>query len=155
MCAGRNLERDSMNLVKRGLVATILSLAAWGTHQAQATDPDILCLASVIYHEARGEPLSGQLAVAKVTLNRTEHKAFPSTVCGVVYQPNQYSWTKKPQKIRDRAAWQEALDLAQHSLETNLENLDHFKALYFQSTSSKKKFKRKQVAKIGKHVFYK
>lgn len=144
-----------MNLIKSGVIAAALSLAALGTHQVQATDPSVLCMARVIYHEARGEPRSGQLAVAKVTLNRTEHSAFPNSVCGVVYQPHQYSWTKKPAKIRDKAAWEESMQLAQLAVETRLQDWDNFKALYFHSANSKTKFKRKRVAKIGNHVFYK
>jgi len=45
-----------------------------------------LCLAKAIYNEARGEPEKGQWAVAQVILNRVAHRAYPSTICGVVYQ---------------------------------------------------------------------
>jgi spore germination cell wall hydrolase CwlJ-like protein len=48
----------------------------------RATD----CLASAIYYEAGSEALTGQKAVAQVVINRVRHPAFPSTVCGVVYQ---------------------------------------------------------------------
>jgi hypothetical protein len=44
------------------------------------------CLALAIYHEARGEPLPGQLAVAVTILNRVRSGAYPDTVCGVVFQ---------------------------------------------------------------------
>jgi spore germination cell wall hydrolase CwlJ-like protein len=44
------------------------------------------CLASAIYYEAGRESDDGQRAVAQVVLNRVRHPAFPSTVCGVVYQ---------------------------------------------------------------------
>ena len=44
------------------------------------------CLAAAIYYEAASEPDEGQQAVAQVVLNRVRHTAFPSTVCGVVYQ---------------------------------------------------------------------
>lgn len=44
------------------------------------------CLALAIYHEARGEPLPGQLAVGVTILNRVRSNAYPDTVCGVVYQ---------------------------------------------------------------------
>ena len=51
------------------------------------------CLAMNIYHEARGERMEGQIAVAQVTLNRAAHEEWPSTICDVVYQPKQFSWT--------------------------------------------------------------
>lgn len=47
---------------------------------------ETVCLAAALYHEARGEPRPGQLAVARVILNRSRSKAYPDTVCGVVYQ---------------------------------------------------------------------
>jgi len=44
------------------------------------------CLAQNIYHEARGESIAGQFAVAHTTLNRVKSSAYPQTVCGVVTQ---------------------------------------------------------------------
>jgi spore germination cell wall hydrolase CwlJ-like protein len=44
------------------------------------------CLAEAIYYEARSESEDGQRAVAQVILNRVRHPAYPSSVCGVVYQ---------------------------------------------------------------------
>jgi len=44
------------------------------------------CLTAAIYYEAATEPLDGQRAVAQVVLNRVRHPAYPSSVCGVVFQ---------------------------------------------------------------------
>jgi len=44
------------------------------------------CLTSAVYYEAGNESDDGQRAVAQVVLNRVRHPAFPSNVCGVVYQ---------------------------------------------------------------------
>ncbi len=44
-------------------------------------------LARLVYAEARGEPYTGQVAVAAVTLNRVRNASFPNTLAGVVYQP--------------------------------------------------------------------
>ena len=51
----------------------------------------LLWLTLNVYHEARGEPEVGQLAVAHVTLNRAmeEHKS----IAEVVREPYQFSWT--------------------------------------------------------------
>ena len=43
-------------------------------------------LARVVYGEARGEPYTGQVAVAAVVLNRVKSSKFPNTKSGVVYQ---------------------------------------------------------------------
>jgi hypothetical protein len=47
------------------------------------------CLAQAVYYEARGETQQGQVAVAEVIMNRTRSRAYPSSICGVVYQGSQ------------------------------------------------------------------
>ena len=44
------------------------------------------CLASAVYYEAGNQDADGERAVAQVVLNRVRHPAFPSSVCGVVYE---------------------------------------------------------------------
>lgn len=44
------------------------------------------CLTQAIYYEAASEGEAGQRAVAQVVLNRMRHPAYPSSICGVVYQ---------------------------------------------------------------------
>ncbi|MEG0756706.1 MAG: cell wall hydrolase, partial [Oscillospiraceae bacterium] len=53
-----------------------------------ASDVDLL--ARVIYHESGNQPLTGQIAVGNVLLNRVNSPIFPNTVKGVVFQPNQF-----------------------------------------------------------------
>src|SRR3546814_6354866 len=57
-------------------------------------DSDLRCLATAVYFESKGEPLEGQLAVAQVILNRRESRRFADTICGVVHQPTQFSYSK-------------------------------------------------------------
>lgn len=47
---------------------------------------DLNLLSRLVYGEARGEPYTGQVAVAAVVLNRVKHSSFPNTVSGVIYQ---------------------------------------------------------------------
>lgn len=54
-----------------------------------SSDRDLL--ARCVYAEARGEPYTGQVAVAAVVLNRVESASFPNTISGVIYQP--YAFT--------------------------------------------------------------
>lgn len=44
------------------------------------------CLSQAIYYEARGESQRGQVAVAEVIMNRVRSRAYPNSICGVVYQ---------------------------------------------------------------------
>ena len=48
---------------------------------------DLNLLARAVYAEARGEPYTGQVAVAAVILNRVRSSSFPNTISGVIYQP--------------------------------------------------------------------
>lgn len=44
-----------------------------------------------VHAEARGEPYTGQVAVAAVILNRVKSSKFPNTVSGVVYQSGAFT----------------------------------------------------------------
>lgn len=47
---------------------------------------DAYLLARCIYGEGRGEPYTGQVAIAAVILNRVEDSGFPNSISGVIYQ---------------------------------------------------------------------
>ena len=104
------------------------------------------CLAKAIYHEARGEPEKCQRMVADVVLNRVEHKNYPSTVCDVVFQTNQFSWSKHPRSVNDRKSWKKSLEIAKHKMVTKNKQTT---AIYF---TQGKKF-GPVVARCGKHIF--
>lgn len=57
---------------------------------------DLECLASVIWHEARGESLAGQRAVYEVVMHRA--RMFGKSLCEVVKAPKQFSWYGNPTK---------------------------------------------------------
>jgi spore germination cell wall hydrolase CwlJ-like protein len=115
---------------------------------------ETVCLAKNIYHEARGESILGKLAVAKVTLNRVASGKFRETICKVVYQSGQFSWTKSKYKpILDKNAWSESLHIAK-LLMLNPE-LSKTTAMYYHSTKVKPNWRQlERVDKIGNHVFY-
>ena len=58
------------------------------------TQKEIECLTDNVYREAAYEPEEGQVAVAQVTINRTHRTWYPKTICGVVYEKDQFSWTR-------------------------------------------------------------
>ena len=113
-----------------------------------------MCLASNVYHEARGESLEGQYAVAKVTLNRLQYPEYPKTLCGVVFQPRQFSWTQQYQHRHvDNTAWVRAKDVAYRALTTEV--LPGFSATHYHSNKVKPKWDLEQLGTIGNHIFYK
>ena len=120
-----------------------------------AKKTDIECLARNVYHEARGEPLEGQIAVAQVTVNRVESGEFQSSVCRAVYASKQFSWTIKPKSIKDIKAWEASVAVATAVLTKSI-HLPDFKALYFHTKQVKPTWNRNKrvLAVIGNHIFY-
>ena len=55
------------------------------------SDSDLTLLARCVYGESRGEPYTGQVAVAAVVLNRVRSSKFPNTIYGVIYQSGAFT----------------------------------------------------------------
>lgn len=71
---------------------------------------EVLCMAENVYHEARGQSLEGQIAVAQVTMNRAESNE--KTVCEVVFSPWQFTWTMVETEIDDLEAWEASIKVS-------------------------------------------
>ena len=56
-----------------------------------ANSSNLNLLARLVYGEARGEPYTGQVAVAAVVLNRVNNSNFPNTIAGVIYQSGAFT----------------------------------------------------------------
>lgn len=117
---------------------------------------DLDCMAEALYHEARGEGRQGQMAVAEVILNRVDSGAFPRTVCGVINQPSQFSYTiggTKP--IRNKAAYLRAQDIAAEALAGAPRQLTGG-ATYFHTPAVSPSWSRRfqRTVQIGRHIFY-
>lgn len=146
-----------------GLVV-ILSAVAAHRHREAA---DLQCLALNIYHEARGEPVAGKIAVAKVTLNRAASPHYPDSICAVVFsnawsrkykrRVAAFSWTNDELSNipRETAAWRESLALARSVYEGAVSS-EVGDALFYHAAEVKPTWARtkKQVARIGRHIFY-
>ena len=66
-----------------------ISLSSSGTSGYSSSDEYLL--ARCVYAEARGEPYTGQVAVAAVILNRVRSSSFPNTISGVIYQSGAFT----------------------------------------------------------------
>lgn len=132
-----------------------IDLIASETEEATYSNDEVNCLAAAIYHEARGESLTGKKAVGHVVLNRMNHSKFPDSICGVVTQRTnrvcQFSWicTKHTTKLTT-----ELHNLAFKLLDGKTKDPTNG-ALFFHTTTMENPFKRKKTAVIGNHVFYK
>jgi len=132
---------------------------------AQMRQQQLDCLARNIYHEAGSEPFEGKVAVAQVTINRTESGAFPSDICKVVYQKNivyekvmcQFSWYcegPSAMKPMNGPMYTESMEVAKKVLLEGFRLPDLKNALYFHGDYVHPDWNKKPVAKIGHHVFY-
>lgn len=134
---------------------------------------EVYCLGQAIYHESRGEPDSGQWAVASVILNRVESRTYPDTVCGVVFQNAhlrnrcQFSFAcdGRPDdggggNIIDRESWVQSHLMAQIAYRKFLEGKQHedglTTAMHFHTTNVNPSWASAyvEVAAIGNHIFY-
>ena len=61
------------------------------TNTAANSGSDLNLLSRLVYAESRGEPYTGQVAVASVVLNRVKSSSFPNSVAGVIYQSGAFS----------------------------------------------------------------
>jgi len=121
------------------------------------------CLTSAVYYEAGNESTEGQRSVAQVVLNRVRHPAFPSTVCGVVYQGStratgcQFTFTCDGSLLRRPSAdaWDRARKVAEAALNGSVyapvgfatHYHAHYVVPYWASTLAKN-------AVVGAHLFY-
>lgn len=124
---------------------------------------DLECLTQAVYYEARGEGRDGMKAVAQVVLNRARHSAFPSTVCGVVFQGSnrstgcQFSFTCNGamRGAVNRAAWNRSRDIASAALSGEV-FAPVGSSTHFHTTAVAPKWRNSlvRVSHIGDHVFY-
>jgi hypothetical protein len=150
-----------------GLAITTAASAAPSFTLASASLDDasraLDCLTSAVYYEARSQSDDGERAVAQVVLNRVRDRAFPPSVCGVVYQGSnrrtgcQFSFTCDGSMDRPTqpSAWARARAIASEALggavyapvgSATFYHADYVNPWWAASM--------KQVTQIGAHIFY-
>lgn len=139
----------------------------WATKVLPAsvfTPKEQQCLAEAIYFEAVTEPLKGQAAVAQVILNRVRNPTFPNTICGVVYQNEdwhnrcQFSFAcdRKPDRIDDKAKLKVAKDIALAVTAGKIYLKEVGDSTHYHATYVRPDWGRtmRKVGRIGLHIFY-
>ena len=144
-----------------GIFTTISIMAFMGCARVGVVDfkETTDCMTANIYHEARGESKKGQYAVAHVTMNRVKHEKFPDTVCEVVFQPKQFSWTHtiKDPRPREYQAWRQAQKIALDVMYGNVPD-NTFGAIYYHADYVDPWWAKADgmfmTRTIGSHIFY-
>jgi N-acetylmuramoyl-L-alanine amidase len=116
------------------------------------------CLATAVYFEARGESVEGQLAVARVVMNRAASDRYPPDWCGVVKQPAQFSFVRHGQFPRidtSSAAWARAEGVARLAMANVVPSVGS-DVLWYHADYVAPSWGHhlNVVEKIGAHIFY-
>ena len=118
------------------------------------------CIAVAVYHEARGESLEGQMAVAKVIMNRAASGQYPTSWCGVVKQPWQFSFVNPrtgymPSVDQASASWRKALGVTRLAVANAVQSVPS-ECLWYHADYVAPSWGRRltKVDKIGAHIFY-
>lgn len=120
------------------------------------------CLTNSILFEARNQGEEGMRAVAFVTMNRVSDMAYPNTVCDVVYQRKQFSWTHMLNEMTPINESVEELEInaarriAADALTGRLTDDTTQGALWYHAKTVKPKWSDSYqlTAVIGDHIFY-
>lgn len=114
---------------------------------------DIRLLANAVYGESRGEPYTGQVAVASVILNRVESPSFPNSVSGVIFEPGAFT------AVSDGQIWLTPNERAKQAVIDAINGWDPSgNAIYYfnpDTATSAWIWSRPQIKRIGKHIFCK
>jgi spore germination cell wall hydrolase CwlJ-like protein len=121
-------------------------------------DAESNCLATAVYFEARGESLEGQLAVARVVINRAASGRYPTDWCGVVKQPYQFSFVRHgqfPQADTNSDAWRKAEAIAELAAANVVPSVGP-NVLWYHANYVAPAWRNnlQEVQQIGAHIFY-
>jgi hypothetical protein len=123
-----------------------------------ALDEQTNCLATAVYFEARGESVEGQLAVARVVMNRASSGRYPPDWCSVVKQPAQFSFVRHgefPYADTNSDSWRKAEAVAQLAAANVVPSVGPDVLWYHATYVAPSWGHRLNMAeKIGLHIFY-
>jgi hypothetical protein len=127
---------------------------------APQLDEQAHCIAVAVYHEARGESLEGQMAVARVIMNRAASGKYPTTWCKVVKQPWQFSFVNPrtgdyPAVDMGSRSWEKALGVTRLAINNAVTTVPT-DVLWYHADYVAPSWGRRlaMVQKIGTHIFY-
>ncbi|MBO8171938.1 MAG: spore cortex-lytic enzyme [Bacillaceae bacterium] len=145
--AVRHFQRD-YGLTVDGIVGP----ATWNLLKKVSLSRDeVYLVARAVYGEARGEPYTGQVAVAAVIMNRIQSPEFPNTAAGVIFQKRAFT------AVDDGQFWYTPNALAIRAVKDAVRGWDPTGgALYYfnpATATSSWIWTRPQITRIGNHVF--
>lgn len=99
---------------------------------------ETICLAKNIFFEGRNTDVYEKIRIVNVTLNRVKSGKYPDSICEVVYQDSQFSWTLYNKNLKsivnssniEAKAWQESLMIAEYALDDRIPDITNGSLFY-------------------------
>ena len=156
LSVGTQLPQPAPLITPDAPAASLAALVDRNDDDVAGLDTEMRCLASAIFYEARSESLQGKLAVARVIINRSDSGRFPSSLCGVVTQPGQFSFVRGgriPTAPTTTHQWSDSVAVARIATSGGWKSQAEG-ALFFHAARVTPGWGRPQVARIENHIFY-
>ena len=155
MSLAPSIEREAAWLYQNGwpLYALVDRYSVGAPLNEEAT-----CLATAVYFEARGESAEGQLAVARVVMNRAASGRYPTSWCATVKQPWQFSFVHNgrfPSVDEGSVSWHNAVGVTRLAINNAVPSLSN-DVLWYHANYVAPSWGRRltRVSQIGAHIFY-
>ncbi len=138
---------------KNTLEAMGIFSSSSGSSSSSSSSNDLNLLARLVYGEARGEPYTGQVAVASVVLNRVRNSNFPNSIAGVIYQKGAFNVVDDGQiNLSPNSTAKKAAQDALNGWDPSYGSIYYFNPA---TATNKWIWSRPHVVTIGKHRFCK
>lgn len=163
--------RKTAGLFNSVIVLTVVGITAFQWQEAVASErlnqfdnEERYCLQQNLYFEARNISDLSMEAVGWVTMNRVDSSRYPNTICDVVWQRRQFSWThdglpdRPSDNVLEQRAWERAGRIALEVLDDYVRNGDSpvENAMFYHADYSSPVWRHAmtRVVQIDNHIYY-
>ena len=111
----------------------------------------VMCMSLTMFHEARGEPISGQVAVGYVLYRRADFDQ--KNICSETFKRNQFEWTQKTKVVPPYDTLKPFIELSRKIIKQEIRDSSKG-ASYFHHIKLDNQWGMKPRAIINNHIFY-
>lgn len=111
----------------------------------------VMCMSLTIFHEARGEPVIGQVAVGYVLYRRADFNQ--KNICRETYKKDQFEWVKKIKYVPDYKTLKPFIELSQKIIKHEIKDSSKG-ASHFHHVNMNNQWGMKPRIIINNHIFY-
>lgn len=111
----------------------------------------VMCMSLTMFHEARGEPVSGQVAVGYVLYRRADFNQ--QNICTETFRSKQFEWTTKTKYIPSHDTLKPFIELSQKIIKQEIKDPSKG-ASYFHHIKLDNQWGMKPRTIINNHIFY-